>query len=228
MVFGADDVGAWLVAVLGDAGRRKVTEFVLGSDQERALGRVAKAALQAMAREASGGDEAQAQNLALVVGEVFAAAVPGAALVAAGGNAGVAGGRDRRPARGAGRPGGNRRGRIVGHCAGGVGRGAGQAADRSSCRRDRGGWGAGRPAGATGRPAQPRHDASAGRAGQRDDQSARRRRPGPSSLPWPRWQRRHTRRARPGSRRRGGGQHGQRRPGRGGVAGAIFGTSVSA
>jgi tetratricopeptide (TPR) repeat protein len=81
MAFGADDVGAWLVAVLGDAGRRRVTELVLGSEQERALARAARVAVQAMAREACDGDEGRAGDLARVVGEVFAAAVPGAALV---------------------------------------------------------------------------------------------------------------------------------------------------
>jgi tetratricopeptide (TPR) repeat protein len=82
MVVGADDVGAWLVAVLGDAARRKVTELVLGSDLERALSQAARGAVRAMAAEAGGGDADRSAEVGRVVGEVFAAAVPGAALLA--------------------------------------------------------------------------------------------------------------------------------------------------
>jgi hypothetical protein len=32
MVFAADDLGAWLVAMLADAGRKKLVGLVLGSD----------------------------------------------------------------------------------------------------------------------------------------------------------------------------------------------------
>ena len=39
MVFVADDLGAWLTGLLADAGRRKLTTVVLGTDQERALRR---------------------------------------------------------------------------------------------------------------------------------------------------------------------------------------------
>jgi hypothetical protein len=34
MVFVADELGAWLVGLLADAGRKKLTTFVLGTDQE--------------------------------------------------------------------------------------------------------------------------------------------------------------------------------------------------
>ena len=46
MVFVADDLGAWLVGLLADAGRKKLTALVLGSDQERALGKAAADAVQ--------------------------------------------------------------------------------------------------------------------------------------------------------------------------------------
>jgi hypothetical protein len=36
VVFVADDLGAWLVGLLADAGRKKLTALVLGSDQQRA------------------------------------------------------------------------------------------------------------------------------------------------------------------------------------------------
>ena len=47
MVFVADDLGAWLVFVLAEAGRKKPTTLVLGSDQERALRQAAAAAVPA-------------------------------------------------------------------------------------------------------------------------------------------------------------------------------------
>ena len=41
----ADDLGAWLIGLLADAGRRKLVTFVLGDEQERALHRACQAAL---------------------------------------------------------------------------------------------------------------------------------------------------------------------------------------
>jgi hypothetical protein len=51
VVFVADDLGAWLVGLLADAARKKLTALVLGSDQERALRRAAAAAVQDTAAE---------------------------------------------------------------------------------------------------------------------------------------------------------------------------------
>ena len=51
MAFVADDLAAWLVTVLADAGRKKLTTIVLGSDQERALGSAATAAVRGAAEE---------------------------------------------------------------------------------------------------------------------------------------------------------------------------------
>jgi tetratricopeptide (TPR) repeat protein len=84
MVAGADDLGAWLVGVLADAGRRKLIAVVLGDDLDRALRQAAAAAVRATAREACPGDEDRAGRVAMVVGEVFAAAVPGAVLAGPG------------------------------------------------------------------------------------------------------------------------------------------------
>ena len=70
MVFVADDLGAWLIGMLADAGRKKLTALVLGSDQERALRSAATAAVQRTANELRPGDE-QAQQLALVISHVF-------------------------------------------------------------------------------------------------------------------------------------------------------------
>ena len=60
VVFVADALGGWLVGRLADAGRKKLTELVLGSEQERALRRTADAAVWATAQEMSpsGGCEA--------------------------------------------------------------------------------------------------------------------------------------------------------------------------
>src|ERR1035441_1097109 len=71
VVFVADDLAAWLVGLLADAGRKRLTRLVLGSDQERALQRAATAAVEFTATELdpSGGD--QAGQLAMVVSEVF-------------------------------------------------------------------------------------------------------------------------------------------------------------
>ena len=68
MVFVADDLAAWLIGVLADAGRKKLTSVVFGSEQERALRSAATAAVQRTAGQ-----------LAMVVSEVFktpVAAVP--------------------------------------------------------------------------------------------------------------------------------------------------------
>ena len=80
VVFVADDLGAWLVGLLADAGRKKLTTALLGSDQERALRQAATAAVQLTARELHpvGGD--QAVQLAMVISEIFGVPVPGGPL----------------------------------------------------------------------------------------------------------------------------------------------------
>ena len=71
MAFVADDLGAWLVGVLADAGRRKLVAFVLGDEQVRALHQACRAALTATAAGLRPGDAAAADEVAMVVGEVF-------------------------------------------------------------------------------------------------------------------------------------------------------------
>ena len=51
MVFVADDLGAWLVGLLADAGRKKLTSLVLGTDQQRALRQAAVAAVERTAEQ---------------------------------------------------------------------------------------------------------------------------------------------------------------------------------
>jgi len=74
--FAADDLGAWLVGLLADAGRRKLVAFVLGDEQERALHGACQAALTATAADLCTGNAADAEQFAMVVGEVFAAPAP--------------------------------------------------------------------------------------------------------------------------------------------------------
>ncbi len=80
MVFVADDLAAWLTGVLADAGRKKLTALLLGTDHERALRQAATAAVQRTAAQLRPGDEAQAAELAMVVSEVFHEPVPRAPL----------------------------------------------------------------------------------------------------------------------------------------------------
>jgi len=75
-VWVADDFAAWLVQVLADAGRRKLTDLVLGDEFGRALGKAATAAILATARDLRGEDAAGAEFLAAVLSEIFAVPVP--------------------------------------------------------------------------------------------------------------------------------------------------------
>ena len=58
VLFAADDLGAWLVGVLADAGRRKLTALVLGSDRDRALRQAAAEAVRLTAVAACPGTAA--------------------------------------------------------------------------------------------------------------------------------------------------------------------------
>jgi len=80
VVFVADDLAAWLVALLADAGRQRLTGWVLGTDQERALRRAAAAAIQLTAETLTSSGDEHAEQLAMVVSEVFRGSTPGAAL----------------------------------------------------------------------------------------------------------------------------------------------------
>jgi len=71
VVFVADDLGAWLVGLLANAGRKKLTTLVLGSDQERALRQAATAAVQLTAGELDRAGGEQAGQVAMVISEVF-------------------------------------------------------------------------------------------------------------------------------------------------------------
>ena len=96
MVFVVDDLAAWLVGLLADAGRKKLTTLVLGDAQERALRQAAIAAVQDTADELSPSDVQRAGQIAMVIREVFRAPVPdaplaGVATLVEGLQAGIAG-----------------------------------------------------------------------------------------------------------------------------------------
>jgi hypothetical protein len=80
MVFVADDLGAWLTALLADAGRKKMTTFALGNEQERALRSAATVAIQSTADELCPGDVEERQHMALVISQVFKEPMPTASL----------------------------------------------------------------------------------------------------------------------------------------------------
>jgi hypothetical protein len=79
VVFVADDLGAWLVGLLADAGRKKLTALVLGSDQERALRKASADAVLATAAEMNLSAE-QARQLASAIRKAFRKPVRGAPL----------------------------------------------------------------------------------------------------------------------------------------------------
>ena len=79
-MFGADALGGWLVGQLADAGRKKLTELVLGSEQERALRQAADAAVWATAEEVSPSGGKQTGQVAMVINQVFRDPRPDAAL----------------------------------------------------------------------------------------------------------------------------------------------------
>jgi hypothetical protein len=77
VVFVADDLGAWLVGLVADVGRRRITDWVLGSEQERALRQAATAAAQRTAEELRPGSNEPPEHLAMTISEVFSRPVLG-------------------------------------------------------------------------------------------------------------------------------------------------------
>lgn len=71
MVFVADDLGAWLVSMLADAGRKKLIEFVVGTEQERALRQVATDAVELTAQDLRPEGGQRTEELAMVISQVF-------------------------------------------------------------------------------------------------------------------------------------------------------------
>jgi tetratricopeptide (TPR) repeat protein len=80
VVFVADDLAAWLIGFLAEAGRKKLTSLVLGDDQKRALRPAATEAVLLTAAELCPGDAQRAEELAIMIGQLFKTPVPGAPL----------------------------------------------------------------------------------------------------------------------------------------------------
>ncbi len=78
MVFVADDLGMWLIATFADAGRRRLTTLVLGTDQERALRQTATIAVRLTAQDLYPDSNDQAEQLAMVINQVFSEPIPDA------------------------------------------------------------------------------------------------------------------------------------------------------
>lgn len=78
VVFVVDAFGAWLVEQLADAGRKKLAEFILGDDQDRALRQAANSAIRTTADEVSPSDSSRAEQVAMVIGQVFSDSRPDA------------------------------------------------------------------------------------------------------------------------------------------------------
>ena len=79
-MFVADDLAAWLIFILAEAGRKKLTTVILGDDQTRALRPAAAEAVRLTAAELSSGDAKRAEELAIMVDPLFKTRVPGAPL----------------------------------------------------------------------------------------------------------------------------------------------------
>jgi hypothetical protein len=80
VAFSADDFAAWLTGLLAATGGQKLSTFVLGDDQERALRQAATTAVKLTAAELRPDDDDQAEYLARVISQVFSAPMPGAAV----------------------------------------------------------------------------------------------------------------------------------------------------
>jgi WD40 repeat protein len=79
-LFIADDLGSWLVGLLANAGRKKLTTWVLGTEQERALRSAASSAIWSAATELYPEDSDRAEELARIVDHVFSEPVPSVSL----------------------------------------------------------------------------------------------------------------------------------------------------
>jgi hypothetical protein len=70
-VFVVDDLVAWLVERLADAGYKKLTKLLRGNEQERALRQAVTAAVQATAGEINPSDKEQADRVAELITNKF-------------------------------------------------------------------------------------------------------------------------------------------------------------
>ena len=69
-MFVVDDLLAWMVGLVADAGRKKLVTLVLGTDQERALRKAVGAAVEGTVAQLAP-SAGEADQLATLVGEAF-------------------------------------------------------------------------------------------------------------------------------------------------------------
>jgi hypothetical protein len=74
--FVADDLAAWLVALLADSGRGKLTSWLAGDEQERALRQAATAAVESAAGDLCAGEKERGAEQAMVISHVFGTVMP--------------------------------------------------------------------------------------------------------------------------------------------------------
>ena len=79
-MFVADDFGAWLIGLLADRGRKRLTTVFLGTDQQRAIRSAAATAVRRTAEELRPDDDEEAEHVALVISQVFSEPLAGAPL----------------------------------------------------------------------------------------------------------------------------------------------------
>ena len=79
MVLVADDLAAWLIGRLADAGLKKLTTLLLGTEQQRALRQAAAAAVERTAEQLAPSGGEQAEQLARAIDKVFHDPAPDAA-----------------------------------------------------------------------------------------------------------------------------------------------------
>ena len=84
LLFVADDLSAWLIGVLADAGRRRLARLALGTDSERALRQAATEAALGAAAELCPADPGRTRELAAALSQAFGKPTPGD-LIKAGG-----------------------------------------------------------------------------------------------------------------------------------------------
>lgn len=80
VAFATDDLTAWLIGMLADAGRRKLADLVFGSKLERALSSATREAVRRTAEEVYPADQRKAADVALAIREVFGVRVPAGSL----------------------------------------------------------------------------------------------------------------------------------------------------
>jgi hypothetical protein len=76
----ADDLAAWLIFILAESVRKRLTRLILGDEQFRALRPAATEALRLTAAELCPGDDQRAEKLAIMIDPLFKTPAPGAPL----------------------------------------------------------------------------------------------------------------------------------------------------